>query len=204
MPQGVLPSMKAKAFLILLALAGCAPPRPAAPAASETAAVERPERAEAVYPPGAGSAETVVEREFRVARGPAALERVKAAPSSVVAVSYQGLPRPITGPDGRITYAGPAVNAVFRADGRWLGWKSGSAAPLPAAVAARLDSLLADPALWREPDGFPPGGCTDAGSLQLAVRHRGRLKLSRQDNCDSRGLAGELGRTVLNEAPVTR
>lgn len=183
--------MRPGPFLALIPLAACvagsgmepAPPRDDATAAS---------------PAQDGGAETA-EREFESARGREAAQRVRSASSSVVAVSYQGLPRPITGPDGQVTFAGPAVNALIRENDRWLGWKTGRPEPVPEAVSARLDSILADPALWREPDEFPGGGCTDAGSLQMAIRHRGRLKSSRQDNCDSRGLAGRLGRIVLDE-----
>lgn len=184
--------MKIAILFALIPLGACA-----ATAGPGTDAVER-ERAES---PGPASGAAAAEREFESARGREAAERVQAASSSVIAIFYQGLPRPITGADGRVTFAGPAVNAVMREDGRWLGWKTGRAEPVPSEVGARLDSILADPALWREPEDFPRGGCTDAGSLQLAIRHEGRFKSSRQDNCDSRGFAGALGRMVLDEKP---
>jgi hypothetical protein len=185
--------MKTGAFLVLILLAACV----ARPAPEPAPALD--DLAPASLEQGDGA--RTAEREFEAARGREAVQRVRSASSSVVAVSYQGFPRPVAGPGGRVTFAGPAVNAVLRENGRWLGWKGGRAEPVPAAVSARLDSILADPDLWLEPDEFPSGGCTDAGSLQLAIRHRGRLKSSRQDNCDSRGLAGRLGRIVLDERP---
>ena len=184
--------------MVLLALAGCAASAGDREVAAAAAPPERSRVSAAGLGPGFDSAS--LEREFEVARGTAALERLRSAPVSVVAAMYQGLPRPITLPDGRMGYAGPAANAVIREKGRWLGWKSGELSPVPAAAAERLEAILADPRLWLEPEVFRGGGCTDAGSLQLAVRQESRRKFSRQDNCDSRGLAGELGRIVLNEA----
>jgi hypothetical protein len=189
--------MNAVKLLVPLLLAACASTAEPRPDRAAARPAQRPESAGEARDPGGGAAE--IDRVFAAARGDEAARRVRSASSSVVAAFYQGLPRPITGPDGRITFAGPVVNAVMREKGRWLGWRTGRAEPVPAIVAARLDAIIADRALWREPADFPRGACTDAGSLQLAIRHEGRLKLSRQDNCDSRGLAGELGRIVLDE-----
>lgn len=188
--------MRASAFLILALLAACAPRGEPPPAAGP----ERGRAAAAGLGPGFDSAS--VEREFEAVRGPAAMRRVRSAPVSAVAAFYQGLPTPTIEPDGRVTYAGPAVNAVVRERGRWLGWKTGKPAPVPAEVAARLDALVADPGLWREPEAFPRGACTDSGSLQLGLRHEDRRRFSWQDNCRSRGLTGELARIVLAEALV--
>ena len=197
--------MKTHPLPILLLVAACA----AEPAGGPSAAGENPVAARPAPPErsrveaaghGPGFDSASVEREFQLVHGAAALERLRSAPISVVAAFYQGMPRPITGPDGRLHFAGPAVNAVIRERGRWLGWKSGGPAPLPAAIAARLDSIIEDPRLWQEPEVFRRGACTDAGSLQLAIRHDGLTRFSRQDTCDSRGLAGELGRIVLGEA----
>jgi hypothetical protein len=198
--------VKAYAWLIL-PLAACAVRPPEGPVlAGESPAAAQPEPPDrsraAAAGHGSGFDSASAEREFQLVRGAAALERLRSAPTSVVAVFYQGLPRPITGPDGRVAFAGPAVNAATRERGRWLGWKTGKPAPLPADVAARLDSIVEDPRLWQEPEVFPRGACTDAGSLQLAIRHDGRRRFSRQDNCDSRGLSGELGRIVLGEALI--
>ena len=195
--------MKVGPALALLLLSGCMSwPRGPAPAAdSSVPAQSRPaDRPDPPVRPLQPDDESAAERAFEAARGGAALQRVRTAPTSVVALLHQGLPRPIAGPDGRTTFAGPAVNAVMREDGRWFGWKSGRAEAIPAALGARLDAILSDPETWREPDDFPSGGCTDAGSLQLTIRHHGRLKRSRQDNCRLRGLAGELGRIVIEEA----
>lgn len=176
--------MKIPALLALISLAGCAAARAPGTDEERTAGV--------ASEPGAVAA--AAELEFRSARGPEAARRIRAASSSVVAVLYQGLPRPITGPDGRVTFAGPAVNAVVRQNGRWLGWRSGRPEPVPAEVAARLDSILADPALWVEPEDFPSGGCTDAGSLQLAIRTTGgsgRAARTIAIRAASPGLSGE-------------
>lgn len=177
----------------MLPLCACVASPPAAPLPPE-----RSRAAAAGSGPGFGS--VTVEQEFELARGRPALDRLRSAPVSVVAVMYQGLPRPVTLPDGSVTYAGPAVNGVVREKGRWLGWKTGRPAPVPEAVAARLDAIVGDPGLWLEPELLRGGACTDAGSLQLAIRSDGRKRFSRQDNCYSRGLAAELGRIVLGEA----
>lgn len=196
--------MKTWRFLVLVLLAGCASERPGAiPPGDVPAVAERGGAPAWLEPLLPGDGTSVVEREFVVAHGEAAVRRIHAASSSIVAVFYAGLPRPITGPEGRTTFAGPGINVAIRENGRWLGWKRATPQPLPDAVGARLDAILADPALWREPDHFPRGDCTDAGSLQLVVRHQGRRKLSAQDNCRSRGLSGELGRIVLDERLAT-
>ena len=191
--------MKTEPFLALLLLAACvAPPPPADPepvAEAGAGPALEPVAVKDEVPLGLEA----VERELLAARGAGAVRRARAAPASVVAVLYQGFPKPITGPDGRVTYAGPAVNVVIREQGRWLGWGGGGPQEVAPDVAARIEAILADAALWREPDIFPQSGCTDAGSLQLLIRHSGRTKRSRQDNCLSRGLAGELGRIVLGE-----
>ncbi|HEX8620398.1 MAG TPA: hypothetical protein VF718_00350 [Allosphingosinicella sp.] len=185
--------MKAGLFAALIPLAACtATPAPAPAERADAAGL-----ALAAPAPDGGAA--AAEREFERVRGEEAARRVRSASQSVMAVFHQGLPKPITLPDDRVAYAGPSLNAVMLEDGRWLGWKTGRPEPVPADVAERLESILADPALWGEPDDFPRGSCTDAGSLQLAIRRDGRLKSSRQDNCDSRGLAGKLGRIVLDE-----
>lgn len=141
---------------------------------------------------------TYVEQQVARKLGGKALAEAQAAPSSVMAVIQQSMPRPIQRPDGSWTYEGPWVNSVARTAQGWTGWKSGQSQPLPPSLGAELDRMLADPALWREPAYASGEGCLDGNAYSLVIRHSGRTKVARQI-CMPRGVTGRLAGTVINE-----
>jgi len=130
-----------------------------------------------------------VEDKVSEALGPDALREAQAAPSSVMATSYQG----------RFDSGGPRVNIVLRRPSGWFGWKSGRAAPLTDASSRALDLLLASPALWREAPFYPEMDCPDAGATMMVIRHKAQTRVTRQ-GCSPAGFTGRLEELVLTES----
>lgn len=197
------------AFLLLAAGCTAAPapeafppaePEPARPAAQQPpVTAERPLGPPPVDPPFSGfSAAAIrdsVERMVAWRFGNEALRLAQAAPSSIMATSHQGLPRPVQNPDGSWGYDPPGVDAMIRGPGGWTGWAGAERVPVAAAKAAEIDRILADRAFWAEPDHVPPT-CTDAGARRLVIRHQGRVTV-RQQSCGSSGLTGRLWQLAL-------
>ena len=146
----------------------------------------------------AAAVREIVRGHVRARFGAAALADMDAAPAALMATFHQGLPRPIQCPDGSWTYEGPSVGAARRLDSGWIAWRHGGWRELPAATSGEIDRLLADPALWREPDYDPPS-CTDVGAQRLVIRHGGRETV-RQQGCGGSGLTDRLSELVLGGA----
>jgi hypothetical protein len=175
------------AFLVpLAAIAGCV-------SAPEPATKQQPERVvgeRVLWTTDDAAIRQYVEGAIGDRFGADAVRQANAARTSVMAASIRG----------HFGSGGPNVNAVVRSASGWSGWRSGRAAPVSAATSAELDRLLADPALWAEPDRFPEMDCPDSGAHLLVIRHAGRSKISRQ-SCSPANRLGRLLETVLEEQP---
>lgn len=181
--------MRSAGLLCLLSLAACVAPAPSEPPASPPLNGSGAER---MLPGGPTAAQIreYVEGAVSDRFGQEAVRAANGAASSVMAASIRG----------RLGTGGPAVNVAIRRTEGWTGRLSGAQAPLTAAASREIDRILADRAFWAEPDRFPAYDCPDAGAHLLVVRHRGRVKITRQ-SCEPANLAGRLLRTVLAEAP---
>ncbi|HEY0113366.1 MAG TPA: hypothetical protein VGB59_09485 [Allosphingosinicella sp.] len=90
-----------------------------------------------------------------------------------------------------------AFNLLLRDQAGWTSWRTGRPRPVPSAVAAELDRLLAGDAFWRE-QGFVYGyPCPGKGRV-MQVFHRGHDKFTRQV-CAPAGLAGRLADLAATE-----
>ena len=181
--------MRSAGLLCLLSLAACVAPVPPEPLASAPPDDPGGER---VLPGGPTAAQIrdYVEGAVGDRFGQDKVRAANSAASSVMAASIRG----------RFGTGGPAVNVAIRGAQGWTGRLSGTQAPLGAAASREIDRILADRAFWAEPDRFPAYDCPDAGAHLLVVRHRGRVKITRQ-SCEPANLVGRLLRTVLAEAP---
>jgi hypothetical protein len=164
------------------------------PAESQPAGPPRAERTPNVYPerrlaaPTPDAIQAYVEEVVGDRLGAAAVAQARGARTSIMAAAVPG----------RFNSGGPRVNVVTRSSDGWSGWGSGAAAPLPAAVGAEIDRLLASPALRAEPDRYPEMDCPDSGASLMVIRHDGRLRVTRQ-SCMPANLVGRLFQTVVEE-----
>ncbi|HEX9933501.1 MAG TPA: hypothetical protein VGB08_11720 [Allosphingosinicella sp.] len=204
--------MRTGVAFLLLAAAGCtaapapeaAPPpelepEPERPLPQQRPVTpDRPRGPPPVDPPFSGFSPPAIRDsvEWLVAwrLGEEALRLARAAPTSIMVTSHQGLPRPVQNPDGSWGYEPPGANAMVRGSGGWTGWVGTERRPVSVGRAAEIDRILADRAFWTEPDEVPPT-CTDAGARRLVIRHQGRLTV-RQQSCGSTGLTGRLWELV--------
>lgn len=129
-----------------------------------------------------------VEQKVLETLGEDALRRGRDAPTSIMAVSYQG----------RFDTGGPRANVAVRDRAGWSGWKSSRPGAMAAAAGAELDRLLQDPAFWREEPFYPEMDCPDAGATMMVIWHEGRTRVTRQ-GCSPAGLTGRMEETVLGE-----
>ena len=178
--------MRMLLIVAAFALAGCAvtapPPEP-------------PARAEEGPRWSAAETQALVERDSAAVLGEAALEEARRARTSVLVRHPIPFPRMTRGPDGSWQPEPPQVAAAVRTAQGWMTWRDGGRFALDAYAARELDRLLAQDALWSEPQ-LAEHGCTDPAGISSVVRHEGRVRVATQP-CGASGLTGRIGEIVL-------
>lgn len=119
--------------------------------------------------------------------GDEGLASARNAATSIVANSYQG----------RFENGRPRLAVLIRTATGWTSRKGARPAPVAADVAAEIDRLLGNSAMWREEPFYPDMDCPDAGATMMVIRHAGRTRVTRQ-GCNPAGLTGRLEEVVLS------